>query len=520
MNVISICRVSSREQREGYSLDAQDRANREWAERNGHAILRTIQYQETSGKRKKREQWNVILGEIRDYRDVDWALFHKIDRASRNMPDWYQIEALQAKHRKVFFYATQNFATDATGRLNTRVMASFSAFYIENLADEVKKGFEEAIRQGHFPHQPPYGYRHHRMDERTSDVVIDETRAKKVQHIFELYATRQYSLTSLRERLFELGIYYTDKTPRFTRSYLEQMLKNRFYLGQIPWRGKLYPGKHPAIVPQELFDRVQAAFAAHNRHKYRRWGIYYSGGLITCGHCESAVTVEMVKGKYAYVRCSSIGRDGHPSTRLPGHQIEDQLVESVRGVEMPTEVCEWLRDLALEHQDAEARWNEQQARKLQEQAERLRRRLDEAYLDKLDGVISAERYEELSRRWEVELGQIDRSVARHDRTSHETVDRALRVFELTQDLANTYVSKNPAGRRRILDALCLNIRLEGVSLVPTYTYPFELLAEGRQNGFNSGREDLNLRPLDPQSSALNQTAPRPDTVQPPCQSRS
>lgn len=340
MNLISICRVSSREQKEGYSLDAQDRANREWSERNDHTILRTIQYQETASSRRKREQWNAILAQIRDDADVDGAVFHKIDRASRNMPDWYQIEQLQEEHGKVFFYATQNFATDATGRLNARVMASFSAFYTENLADEVKKGFEEAIKQGHFPHQPPYGYRHHRTDDRTTEVVVHEARAQKVPRIFELYATRQYSLTSLRERLYELGIYYTDKNPKFTRSYLEQMLKNRFYLGQIPWRGKVYPGKHPAIISPELFDRVQDAFAAHNRHKYRRWDIYYSGGLITCGHCESAVTVEMIKGKYAYVRCSRIGRDGHASTRLPGHQIEDQLVEIVRGVEMPTEVCE------------------------------------------------------------------------------------------------------------------------------------------------------------------------------------
>ena len=163
----------------------------------------------------------------------------------------------------------------------------------------------------------------------------------------------------------------------------------------------------------------------------------------------------------------------------------------------------------LEHQAAEGRWNEQQGHKLREQAERLRRRLDEAYLDKLDGVISAERYEELSRRWEIELDQIDRSAARHDRTSHEAVRRALKVFELTQDLANTYVSKNPAGRRRILDALCLNIRLEGVNLNPTYTYPFDLIAEGRRNGFDSGRQDLNLRPQRPERCALNQAELRP-----------
>lgn len=79
MNLISICRVSSREQREGYSLDAQDRANREWAVRNGHTIRRTVKYHETASKRRKREQWNTILSQIRDDAGIDGAVFHKID---------------------------------------------------------------------------------------------------------------------------------------------------------------------------------------------------------------------------------------------------------------------------------------------------------------------------------------------------------------------------------------------------------------------------------------------------------
>ena len=218
------------------------------------------------------------------------------------------------------------------------------------------------------------------------------------------------------------------------------------------------------------------------------------------------MTVEMIKGKYAYVRCSRIGRDGHPRIRLRGQQVEDQLVEIVRGIEIPTEVCEWVRDLALEHQAEETRWHRQQGQKLREHAERLRRRLDEAYIDKLDGVIPSERYADLSARWQLELDQTQRSIAEHERGCHENVAQALKVFELTQDLARTYVTKKPPIKRSILDALCLNIRLEGVSLVPTYTYPFDLLAEGRQNGFNSGREDSNLRPLDPQ--AAHSTTPK------------
>ena len=48
LNLLSVCRVSSHEQSEGYSLEMQDQANREWAERKGHTIVDTIRYVETA----------------------------------------------------------------------------------------------------------------------------------------------------------------------------------------------------------------------------------------------------------------------------------------------------------------------------------------------------------------------------------------------------------------------------------------------------------------------------------------
>ncbi|UCE61338.1 MAG: hypothetical protein JSU63_06235 [Phycisphaerales bacterium] len=51
--------------------------------------------------------------------------------------------------------------------------------------------------------------------------------------------------------------------------------------------------------------------------------------------------------------------------------------------------------------------------------------------------------------------------------------------------------------------LCLDIRLDDVSFVPTYTYPFDLIAEGHRNGFDSGRQDLNLRLPAPKAGALH-----------------
>ena len=40
------------------------------------------------------------------------------------------------------------------------------------------------------------------------------------------------------------------------------MLKNRFYLGEVVYRGEVHPGEHPAILDRELFEAVQARLAA------------------------------------------------------------------------------------------------------------------------------------------------------------------------------------------------------------------------------------------------------------------
>ena len=39
------------------------------------------------------------------------------------------------------------------------------------------------------------------------------------------------------------------------------MLQNRIYRGETTHKGKSYPGEHPAIIDQPLWDKVQAVLA-------------------------------------------------------------------------------------------------------------------------------------------------------------------------------------------------------------------------------------------------------------------
>ena len=65
-----------------------------------------------------------------------------------------------------------------------------------------------------------------------------------------------------------------------------------------------------------------------------------------------------------------------------------------------------------------------------------------------------------------------------DRSHDETADLAAKVFELSQTLRQQWLTADYAAKRRILDIVFLNCRLDDVTLIPTMRKPFDVLAEG------------------------------------------
>src|SRR5258706_8099627 len=57
----------------------------------------------------------------------------------------------------------------------------------------------------------------------------------------------------------------------FTRGPLAHLLHNRFYIGDVPFKGEILKGEQPAIVDRDLFEAVQAKLTEQvNGHKAAR----------------------------------------------------------------------------------------------------------------------------------------------------------------------------------------------------------------------------------------------------------
>ena len=85
---------------------------------------------------------------------------------------------------------------------------------------------------------------------------IDPVTAPYILDAFKQY-DEGATMTQIRDWLNEQGMKNTRGNP-LTYNSVQHLLKNRRYIGEYQYRDILIPDGIPAIVPKDLFDRVQA----------------------------------------------------------------------------------------------------------------------------------------------------------------------------------------------------------------------------------------------------------------------
>ena len=132
-----------------------------------------------------------------------------------------------------------------------------------------------------------------------------------------------------------------------------------------------------------------------------------------------------------------------------------------------------------------------------------RRRMDSAYMDKLDGKIAEDFWQRKQAEWQTEEARITTQIqSLKEPGFEEHMIYVRRILELAQNAHSLYLTRKPVEQGELLKSVLLNCTIDAVSFYPTYRSPFDLIAKRVKNEQWSGRADLNCRPLAPQASAL------------------
>ena len=194
--------------------------------------------------------------------EVDVIVVYKVDRLTRSLADFAKIvERLDAAGAS-FVSVTQSFnTTTSMGRLTLNVLLSFAQFEREVTAERIRDKLAASKARGMWMGgTPPLGY-----DVHERHLIVNEAEAARVRFIFRRYLELG-SIAALANDLPKQGVLskhwvsragVEHKSRPITRGALEVILANPLYRGLIAHRDKTYPGRHNAIVDEELWASVQ-----------------------------------------------------------------------------------------------------------------------------------------------------------------------------------------------------------------------------------------------------------------------
>lgn len=488
MNVVIWARVSSREQREGYSIDAQLRADRDKAAREGWKVVREFEVCESAKRGAVRAAFNDMMKWIKANAKKDQVkaiLSHKLDRVCRNMRDAVRLQELDDTCGVKLVFVENEFGPGPAGALSFNVMAAVAQYYSDNLRTEVLKGMDERVRQGWPTGGAPYGY-HNVPEDRDEPVQPFPEQSKAVIRAFELYATGTYTFESLADKLAAEGHKYLPCYARFRRTALSYILNNRFYIGELRRNGQTYPGKHRPLVDLATFDACQQVLNCKNRRTGHP-DLALSGGLFACAYCGQSITGERIRRKlkgggfneHIYYRCANNNPGPeHPKVRWRENDLEQAVFEDLSRIRLATsETAGWFRR-SLEAAFADISTHQrQQTTSLTKRRSEIKTMQDRLLNAFLAGTVDEPDFRAKSEELKAETARVAASLDQVQNYDASRRDLALSVFDWCQNLGETWRGSNKVVRREILDLVCLNRTLGDVSLVATKRKPFDFFAE-------------------------------------------
>jgi site-specific DNA recombinase len=296
-----------------------------------------------SGGTLERPALKRLLADI-EAGQIDVIVVYKVDRLTRALSDFAKLVEIFDRRGISFVSITQQFnTTTSMGRLTLNVLLSFAQFEREVIGERVRDKIASSKKKGMWMGgMPPLGY-----DVKDRKLVVNEDEARTVVGIYRRYLALK-SVHALKEELAESGIKSKRRArpdgteygfQQLSRGALYLMLQNRIYRGEITHKGNSFPGEHPAIIEQSLWDEVQAVLAKNRTE--RATGVRAKhpsllAGLVFDETGERLTpTYSVKKGtRYRYYVSTALltgtGRSRSNGRRIPAGNLEGLVINRLR----------------------------------------------------------------------------------------------------------------------------------------------------------------------------------------------
>ena len=304
MTAVIYARYSTDSQREE-SIEGQIRECTAYAEKNGFTVVKHYIDRAVSAKTDNRPQFQQMIKDS-ERGIFDVIIVWKLDRFARNRYDSARYKTQLKRNGVKLVSATEVISAGPEGIILESVLEGYAEYYSADLSEKVVRGMTENALKGIYNGGTiPFGY----MIDETRHYQPDPLLAPYVEQTFQKYADGA-TMTDLRDWLKAHNI-KNSMGGEMSYNTIQRMLSNRRYIGELRLRDVVQPNAIPALVSEELFNKVQKKLAKNKkapaRHKAEE--IYLLTTKLYCGKCGALMFGESGvshTGKmYTYYKCAA-----------------------------------------------------------------------------------------------------------------------------------------------------------------------------------------------------------------------
>lgn len=435
-------RVSTDEQAKyGFSLDEQQHDLEHYAADHHYTVIGVYADEGNTARKalSRRKELQRLLNDVRAG-IIDVILLKCLDRWFRNVRDYYKVQEVLDKYGVKWECTQEDYNTTTTnGRLMLNLKLSIAQNESDQTSDRIKyinKGKHRRKEETTGKH--PFGY-----EIRDKHLMIVEKDRPIIEFIFEQVLAGYTTHSIYKKILQKFGVSIAAKR-------VWRILRNETY------KGTRYgiPDYCPAIIPTDVFDRVQTILSRNQQPK-RTGRIYLYSGKIICPSCGNImVSHRGYSGRnknsyrYTYV-CGNRYSTGHPAEGKGctfGGGISESVVEKflLSNIRL-------LLSSYLVHYEEQKQGTAVNAKDKIKSINTKLSRLKDLYVD---GFIEKDAYGTDHARLQAELNALVRAS-----TEQKTIPPVMERIMNDDDFIDTYLALPRESKRELWQSLIQHIEL-------------------------------------------------------------
>lgn len=512
MVVVGYCRFSSEAQRDGYSIEAQVRAIKEWAEREGHVVKKFYIDEAKSGTNDNREDFQNMIADSADG-SFKAVVVHKLDRFARDRYDSAIYRHKLKEHGVRVMSVLEPLDDSPESIMMEAVLEGMAEYYSRNLSREVRKGQKEAaLKAQHVTGPIPYGFR---VDANHHYEIIPEE-AAVIREIFRRLDGGE-SIADVTRWAAARG-YKTHKGTLFNELAITRLTQQPILAGRFSYGVNSKDGSDPIIIENaiepivdpDVFWRQYEKTSARKKGPRSRLKEedYVLTGYLFCECCGSHLygfksrsmftlkSGELRDYEKRFYRCARKGSRSSQSRRLdpdysplccdlknlPKEPLEDFVFGAINHFLFSGDTVDWIVAEMLARAKNKKPAENKLVGEYKSELEKIRKQRDRLLDLYLSEAIEKSAYA-------AKAGELDRReefLAREVRRLSPVVPESLTVEDVRAKLAGFVESANadsPEYKRRLLATYVDRITVSNERIVIYFKFPVPGLGDKAEKEF-------------------------------------